>query len=388
MTNTEKCILIRYGELFLKGGNRSFFESLLKKNIRESLKGLDFELSVSQARYYISGYDARCEYEITERLRRVFGIHSISVCYKVQTDLERIAELLRSEFDKEGKFRVTVNRADKRIAQTSMQIAAFIGARLIEAYPSKLRVDLFSYDAEINVDIRENGYTYVFFDKITGAGGLPVGSSGKGLLLLSGGIDSPVAGYMAAKRGMKLDALHFHSFPYTGIQAKEKTAELARLIGRYSPGTRLYFAAFTKIQKAIRDKCPEAYLITIMRRFMMRIANRVAASKQCSAIITGESLGQVASQTVESLTSTNAVAERLVLRPLIGFDKSDIISIAKSIGTYDTSILPFEDCCTVFLPKNPAIRPKLQIVEQLEKAVTDADELIAEVIAGLETADI
>jgi thiamine biosynthesis protein ThiI len=386
--NAEKCILIRYGELFLKGGNRPFFESLLKNNIKRSLKGLSFDFTVSQARYYISSYLESDEGLITERLKKVFGIHSISVCHKIKTDIDGIAGLICEKFDGTGKFRVTVNRADKRIGKSSMELAAYFGGKLLQARKDALTVDLFSYEHEICVDLRENGYAYIFFEKTAGAGGLPVGSSGKGLLLLSGGIDSPVAGYMTAKRGMKIDALHFHSFPYTGVRAQEKVIELAKLIRGYAPDINLIFATFTRIQKAIHDKCPNQYLITIMRRFMMKIACVVAQKRGCGAVITGESLGQVASQTIESLTSTNAVADRPVLRPLIGFDKSEIISIAKNIGTFDESILPFEDCCTVFLPKNPAIKPKLGIVEQAERLITDADGLIAEVVETLKIIEI
>jgi thiamine biosynthesis protein ThiI len=296
------------------------------------------------------------------------------VCYKIETNLEKIGDLLCRVFDKTGKFRVTVNRADKRIDKSSMEIAAYLGARLLEKSDA-LSVDLKNFDHEINVDMRENGYTYLFYEKILGAGGLPVGCSGHGLLLLSGGIDSPVAGYMAARRGMKISAVHFYSFPYTSIQAKEKVADLAKKLRLYTAETTVYFVMFTGIQEAIYDKCPNEYLITIMRRMMMRIADRLCDKYGFDAIITGENLGQVASQTVESLTSTSRVTERLILRPLISFDKSEIIEAAKKIDTYDISILPFEDCCTVFLPKNPAIRPQIKVVEQMEKAL-NVEELI------------
>ncbi|MDR2090744.1 MAG: tRNA 4-thiouridine(8) synthase ThiI [Clostridiales bacterium] len=377
----EKCILIRYGEIFLKGGNRSYFESLLKKNIKESLRGIKHSFGVSQARYYIAGYDENFEGEILNRLKKVFGIHSLSVCYKLKTDLENIGDFLCRTFDKTGKFRVTVNRADKRIGESSTEIAGRLGTKLLENSDG-LTVSLKDFDHEINVDVRENGFTYVFYDKIRGAGGLPVGCSGHGLLLLSGGIDSPVAGYMAARRGMKISAVHFYSFPYTSIQAKEKVLDLAKKLKLYTAEMTVHFVMFTAIQEAIYDKCPNEYLITVMRRMMMRIADGLCGKYRFDAVITGENLGQVASQTVESLTSTSRVTDRLILRPLICFDKAEIIETAKKIETYETSILPFEDCCTVFLPKNPVIRPHIKAVEEMEKTL-DVDGLIAQALNGM-----
>ncbi|MDR1905592.1 MAG: tRNA 4-thiouridine(8) synthase ThiI [Clostridiales bacterium] len=383
----EKCILIRYGEIFLKSGNRSFFEGLLKKNIKTALAGIKFSINSSQTRYYVGEYAENDEEEIINRLKKVFGIHSLSVCYKLKTDLEALRAAVCKVFNKEGKFRVTVNRADKRVQKSSMDIAKYLGAALLDVSGGGLKVDLFDFDYEINVDIRENGSTYLFYDKIPGAGGLPVGSSGKGLLLLSGGIDSPVAGYMALKRGMKISALHFHSFPYTSVRAKEKVTELAELLKSYTGDITLYFVTFTEIQQAIHEKCPNEYMITIMRRIMMRIAQKLSVAQKFDAVITGENLGQVASQTVESLKSTDSATDMLILRPLICFDKKEIIDTAKKIGTYDTSILPFEDCCTVFLPKNPSIRPKLKDVEAAEKAL-DIDLLIEQAINGIEVVSL
>lgn len=374
--------MIRYGEIFLKGGNRSFFESLLKKNIKEALNGLKFELGLSRARYYVSGYGTDDENEILNRLKRVFGIHSLSVCGKIETDLEKISALLCERFDKSGRFRVSVNRADNKIKKSSTEIAGYLGAELLKARGDSISVDLKNFDYEINADIRENGYTYLFYEKIPGAGGLPVGSSGNGLLLLSGGIDSPVAGYMALRRGMRVHAAHFFSFPYTSVQAKEKAADLAKILRSYAAEPTLFFIMFTGIQEAIYEKCPNEYLITIMRRMMVRIADRLCAEHGFDAIITGENLGQVASQTIESLTSTGAVTDKPILRPLICFDKSEIIAAAKKIGTYDTSVLPFEDCCTVFLPKNPIIRPRLKAVEELEKAL-NVNELVEQAVSEM-----
>ena len=264
-----------------------------------------------------------------------------------------------------------------------MQLNAEIGGRLLSERPS-LSVDVHSPENTVNIDIREDGEALVFCDMIKGAGGMPVGTSGKGLLLLSGGIDSPVAGHMIAKRGMKLVGLHFHSYPYTNMQAREKVEDLARILARYTGGMDLYVVQVTHIQEAIHKFCPEEMMVTLLRRFMMRIAERTAESCGAQCIITGESLGQVASQTIEGMTSSNAVVRRLpVLRPLVGFDKTEIIARAREIGTYETSILPYEDCCTVFLPKHPLIRPDLAKVERAE-AMLDIDALLTEAIASTE----
>ncbi|MGN0767781.1 MAG: tRNA uracil 4-sulfurtransferase ThiI [Christensenellales bacterium] len=378
----KKTILIRIGEIFLKGNNKGFFISTLKRNICAALKGVDCVLSQAQNRMYVEKYAEEDESEIIDRLKKVFGIYSISVAVKMPTDLEKIAAACSELFPKKGKFRVSVNRADKRLPFTSMQIAADIGEKMLDA-SEELAVDLYRFDFEVNVDIRENGVTYIYYDRIVCQGGLPVGCGGKGMLLLSGGIDSPVAGYLMAKRGVKIYAVHYHSFPFTSEQAKEKVLDLARQISAYCGEIVLYVVPFTDIQYAIKENCPIEYMITIMRRFMMRIAERLADRQDCGAIITGESLGQVASQTMESITVTNSVVKKPVFRPLIGFDKTDIIDIARKIGTFDTSILPYEDCCTVFLPKNPVIRPDIATAEKYE-AKLDCEKLIADALDGIE----
>ena len=302
-----------------------------------------------------------------------------------EEELEKAAVLMMK--DKSGTFRVTVNRADKKIQKSSMELAARLGGAVLESNPN-LTVNLHVFDTDLYVDIRENGLSYLFTDKIMGAGGMPVGTAGAGMVLLSGGIDSPVAAYMMAKRGLKLHAIHFHSAPYTSEMAKQKVVDLAGIVKNYSGPIVLHVIPFTDVQLKIHEKCPAELMITIMRRFMMRIAERVAKANSCGALITGESLGQVASQTMESITVTNGVIEDLpVFRPLIGMDKTEIMDIARNIDTYDTSILPYEDCCTVFLPKNPVIRPKLETVLKAE-AKLDVETLIASCIENQEIINV
>lgn len=381
-------ILIRYGEIFLKGNNRGYFESALAKNIRTALENFTFKFVRAQNRFLIEDYDEAYETDIIDKLTKIFGIHSVSVAVKVKSteeELEKAAVLMMK--DKSGTFRVTVNRADKRIQKSSMELAAQLGGAVLESNPN-LTVNLHVFDTDLYVDIRENGLSYLFTDKIMGAGGMPVGTAGAGMVLLSGGIDSPVAAYMMAKRGLKLHAIHFHSAPYTSEMAKQKVVDLAGIVKNYSGPIVLHVIPFTDVQLKIHEKCPAELMITIMRRFMMRIAERVAKANSCGALITGESLGQVASQTMESITVTNGVIEDLpVFRPLIGMDKTEIMDIARNIDTYDTSILPYEDCCTIFLPKNPVIRPKLETVLKAE-AKLDVETLIAACIENQEIVNV
>lgn len=381
-------ILIRYGEIFLKGNNRGYFESALAKNIRAALENFTFKFVRAQNRFLIEDYDEAYETDIIDKLTKIFGIHSVSVAVKVKSteeELEKAAVLMMK--DKSGTFRVTVNRADKRIQKSSMELAALLGGAVLESNPN-LTVNLHVFDTDLYVDIRENGLSYLFTDKIMGAGGMPVGTAGAGMVLLSGGIDSPVAAYMMAKRGLKLHAIHFHSAPYTSEMAKQKVVDLAGIVKNYSGPIVLHVIPFTDVQLKIHEKCPAELMITIMRRFMMRIAERIAKANSCGALITGESLGQVASQTMESITVTNGVIEDLpVFRPLIGMDKTEIMDVARNIDTYDTSILPYEDCCTVFLPKNPVIRPKLETVLRAE-AKLDVETLIAACIENQEIINV
>lgn len=388
----DRVIIIRYGEIFLKGKNKSYFESLLINNIKQSLKAFKHEFSRSQGRYAVSGYDINCEEDIIDRLKKVFGIHSLSVADRVETDFQKDFPQIKESVKKlavrlcdenvkpNPTFRMTVKRADKHIPMRSFEIAAHFADTVLSN--TDFKVDLVGFDYEIYVDIRENGYSYIYCDKIYGAGGLPVGCSNKGMLLLSGGIDSPVAGYMMAKRGMKQLAVHFASPPYTSERATAKVIELRDIISAYTSDMPLYVVPFTEIQLEIHKNCPAEYMITIMRRFMMRIATILAKKEGCGAIITGESLGQVASQTVESMTSTESCAGLPIFRPLIAFDKDETMTLAQKIGTYDTSIQPFEDCCTIFLPKNPAIHPDLKKVAEAESKL-DIDALVARAVENV-----
>lgn len=384
----ERVILLRFSEIFLKGNNRKFFEKKLIDNIKETLKSYKYRFSTSQNRYVVSDYDVDLETEIVERLKKVFGIYSLSVANKVKTDFGEIRKAAVDLFDDTPlKFRVTVRRADIRVEIPSPVMAAEIGGDILEKYP-ETSVDLTNFDKEVYVDIRENGYTYIFLDKIHCAGGMPVGSSGKALCLLSGGIDSPVAAYMMAKRGLQIDAIHFHSMPYTSEQAKEKVVSLAKIVSAYAGHIKLHVVPFTEIQENIHKFCPPEYMITIMRRIMMRISERLAMQINAGALVTGESLGQVASQTMQSITVTNKVIERLpVFRPLIGFDKEEIVKISKHIDAFETSILPYQDCCTIFLPKNPVIRPKLELIERAEKAL-DVEGLIKRAMDNIEVIEV
>ncbi len=380
----EKAIVIRYSEIHLKGKNRGYFEKLLKENIKNSLNGFNYRFTAMHSRYMIDGYDENDEAAIEAKLSKIAGIHTYSRALVMDSTLENIVDAAKEMCKgKTGFFKVATNRADKRFFPHSMEVSEIVGGKLLETYHKDLKVRVKDPDFTVSVDIREDGKTFVYTENIHGIGGMPVGSAGRGMLLISGGIDSPVAGYMMAKRGMKLDAVHYHSFPYTGEAAKEKVIELSRLVGEYNGGIRLHVVPFTHIQETIHEKCHEEYMITMMRRFMMRIAERLAQKRGGQAIVTGESLGQVASQTIESMTSSNSVVKMPVLRPLVAFDKADIIKISREIGAYETSILPYEDCCTVFLPRFPVIRPNLKKVEEMEKAL-DIDELIGEALANVE----
>lgn len=379
----NKVIIIRYCEIHLKKKNRGYFERMLGENINRALAGLNYKYVKIHARYLIEEFDD-CDYdEILSRLLKVGGIHSVSPAIVIKSDAEEIYKNVLALCEgKSGTFKVETNRADKTFPVHSVDMSAEAGGRILEANDS-LSVNLKHPDFVVNIDIRESGETLIYTDVIKGMGGLPVGSAGKGLLLLSGGIDSPVAGYMVAKRGMRIKALHFHSYPYTSDAAKQKVIDLAKIIAPYTGGVDLYTVSVTHIQEAIHRDCPEEMMITILRRFMMRIASLMCDKLGTQAIITGESLGQVASQTIESLTTSNAVATYPVLRPLIAFDKLDIIAIAEKIGTYETSILPYEDCCTVFLPRFPLIRPQLDKVEKFESKL-DVDGLIKEAMSTIE----
>lgn len=387
MEDLKKVIVIRYSEIFLKGKNFGFFEKKLLNNIKEKLSQFDCDVLRTNKRFLVENFDAKQEKKIVNALLTVFGICSISVAVKLDTDLKIINDYVSSIKIKTQNFRVTVNRADKRFPITSIDYSKSLGGIILKNN-SDVSVDLHNPQTTVFVDIRENGYTLVYTDVIDCLGGMPVGTSGSGLLLLSGGIDSPVAGYMMARRGMAINALHFHSYPYTSENAKNKVIELAGIIKKYTGSIKLHIVSFTHIQEAIHKHCDGDFMITLMRRIMYRIAERLAIQKGYQCIITGENLGQVASQTVESMTVTNAVVEKLpIFRPLISFDKEDISNIAVKIGTFDTSILPYEDCCTVFLPKHPVIKPKLEKCLK-EESKLDIDALIDEAMSNIEVVEI
>lgn len=384
----NKVIIVRVCEIFLKGKNRFYFVNLLEENIKKALNGIKYDLVKLQMRYLVENFDEDKYDLIMSKLLKVCGIHTMSVAYCVESDVDKIAEAAIAVCeDMKGSFKVETNRADKTFPLHSVELSAEIGGRILEKYGKDLYVDVKKPKNILKIDIRENGQSLVYKDVIKGVGGMPVGSSGKGFLMLSGGIDSPVAGYMMAKRGMKLAAVHFHSYPYTGEAAKEKVITLGKMISEYSAGMTLYVVKFTEIQEEIHKKCSEEFMITMMRRFMMRITERLANYHGGQAIITGESLGQVASQTTESITSSNSVVTMPVFRPLIAFDKLETIEIANKIGTYETSILPYEDCCTVFLPKFPAIKPRMDRVLK-EESRLDVEELIKRAMQNVEVIEL
>ncbi len=383
----EKVIIIRYCEIHLKGKNRGYFEKVFMNNLEKSLSGIRHEIRKPSGRYVVENFDEARTDEIVSRLQKVFGTHTLSIAYKVPASMDDIFAAVLAVAPEEGSFKVQANRADKHFPLNSMQINAEVGGRLLEARPA-LRVDVHAPQHLIGIDVRENGDALVFCGWIKAAGGMPVGTSGKGMLLLSGGIDSPVAGHMIAKRGMTIEALHFHSYPYTNRQAREKVEELAHILAGYTGGLDLHVVSVTHIQEAIHKYCPAEMMITLLRRFMMRIAERLCRQTGAQCIITGESLGQVASQTIEGMTSSGSVVHELpILRPLVGFDKTEIVERAREIGTFETSILPYEDCCTVFLPKHPLIRPDLAKVAEQEKKL-DVEALVAEALASEETLHI
>jgi thiamine biosynthesis protein ThiI len=383
----KKVIIIRYAELFLKGKNRGYFEQIFARNIERALQGIPHVLLKNTGRYLVADFDEFDAEEIIARLKKVFGVHTLSEAYETANDMDSITEVAKLVCPKNGTFKVESHRGDKRYPLTSVEISRELGGRLLAVYHT-LKVDVKNPDVTVRVDIRENGTALVFGEVIEGANGMPVGTGGKGLLLISGGIDSPVAGHMIAKRGMRVDCLHFHSYPYTNEQAKDKVIELATKLSAYTGGTRLYNVSVTHIQEEIHEKCKDELMITLLRRFMFRIAERHALRLEAQCLITGESLGQVASQTIEGMTSSNAVVEKLpILRPLVGFDKTEIIDRAVKIGTYETSILPYEDCCTVFLPEYPATRPKLKDILR-EESKLDVEGLIEEAFKTMERIDL
>ncbi len=383
--------LIKYGEIGIKGKNRYLFENALVRQIRHALKEVDgtFEVYKEQGRIFVD-CDGEFDYEETvEALTRVFGI--VGICPIVRTEdkgFEALAEEVVSFMKKEypnGKFTFKVNarRARKSYPMQSMEINCALGEKILDAFP-EAAVDVHTPEVLLNVEIRDEIYLYSTI--IPGPGGMPVGTNGKAMLLLSGGIDSPVAGYMVAKRGVLIDAVYFHAPPYTSERAKQKVVDLAKQVSRYTGPINLHVVNFTDIQLYIYDQCPHDELTIIMRRYMMRIAEHFAKETKCLGLITGESIGQVASQTMQSLAATNEVCELPVFRPVIAFDKQEIVEISQKIGTYETSILPFEDCCTIFVAKHPVTKPNLKVIRRSETHLSEKiDELVKEAIDTVET---
>ena len=383
----RKVLLIRYGEIHLKGGNRPYFERLLIEAIRNALSDLGAQVVRAQGRYYATGYPPEREREAIDRLTRVFGIYSVSPAREVEKDWDAICaaavDLMTDEVARRGPctFKVNSRRADKSFPMDSMHMAPLLGGYLLEQVPG-LTVDVKTPQLVLGLEIRENAYLYT--GEILCAGGMPAGSSGRAALLLSGGIDSPVAGHMVMKRGVSIDCIHFHSFPYTSERAREKVIALTRILARFQGCIRLHIVHFTDVQLAIYEKCPESQTTVLIRRAMMRIAQRIAAQNGCKALVTGESIGQVASQTLDGLCCTDAVAEMPVFRPCIGFDKVEIMDRARAVGTYDTSILPYEDCCTIFTPKHPVTHPRIRDMEISERKIDNYEQLLLDAIEKTE----
>ncbi|AGC68330.1 tRNA sulfurtransferase ThiI [Thermoclostridium stercorarium subsp. stercorarium DSM 8532] len=385
-------ILVRYEEIFLKGLNKPSFEAKLVKNMKHVLKGLGpVSVTRSQSRIYVE--PETDDYPVDEaikRLTKVFGIASVSPVYKIESDINAIydkaVELSRKIRSESGykTFKVETKRADKKFPLSSMEVSREAGAAILRNVRG-LKVDVNNPDFVVHIEIRDN--TYIYSEIIPGVKGLPVGSSGKATLLISGGIDSPVAGWMMAKRGVKIEGVHFFSYPYTSEKSKEKVIRLCKILSEYNLGMRLYIVPFTDIQLAINQNCPHEYLTIIMRRFMMRIAEKIAVKNGSLALVTGEAVGQVASQTPESILVTNSAVTLPVYRPCIGMDKSEVVDIARKIGTFETSILPYEDCCTVFVARHPVTKPKLEKTIEYE-SVLNADELIQKALEGTEVIDI
>lgn len=385
----QEVILLRYGEIVLKGLNRKAFEDKLVRNIKKALRKERYKIWRSQARIYIEPLEGEelNTNQIIEKVIKVFGIVSVSPAYKISPDMESIyaaAEKCASEISGSKTFKVECRRGEKSFPLTSPEICREVGGYILDRF-SNLSVDVINPDEKINVEIRENAYVYSKI--IPSFGGMPIGTNGKAMLLISGGIDSPAAGWMLGKRGVEIDAVHFCSPPYTGPKAKEKVIELCKIVSSYTGKMKLHIVPFTDIQLELRDKCPEEQLTILMRRYMMRIAERIAKNNDCSALVTGENIGQVASQTMQGLCASDIVVEMPVFRPLIAMDKNDIVDIAKKIGTFETSILPYEDCCTIFLPKRPETKPKIEKLILSEKKI-NGEELIMKAIENMEVIEI
>jgi len=392
--NEQKILIVRCGEVALKGMNKPYFERMLAERIRKRLKASGFDdMDVKRHEGLIFvRFDRGLEYEdVAGEISKVFGVASVSPAVEAESELDKIGaeavKLMLSLIEERGikTFKVEAKRADKNFPVTSPEIARIIGAKVLIGC-KVLKVDVHNPDVLLHVDLRHDE-SFIYTDKLAGFGGLPLGTNGKGLVLLSGGIDSPVAAWMMAKRGMMLEAVHFHSYPYTSKRAQDKVEELASIVASYTGSFKLHIVNILPIQEEIVKNCPEAETTIHVRRFMMRIAEKLADKTKSMMLITGENLGQVASQTAEALVVTDSVVTKPVMRPLIAMDKIDIMAIAKDIGTYETSIEPYEDCCTVFLPKHPTTKPRLDKIEASEAAL-DVETMVNAALESAETIEI
>ena len=383
----DKIILVRFGEIALKGLNRGTFEDKLLSNIRRSVSSVGkTNIIKSQARIIIEPVNGN-EYNFKEavsKLIKIFGIVSVSIAYKIEKDIDTIKASAKSLVEEQMQsrsyktFKVESKRGDKTYPLTSMELSVEVGGFIYETF-APIEVDVHNPELTVYIEIREK-YAYIYTEKIKAFGGMPIGSNGKAMLLLSGGIDSPVAGFMIGKRGVEIEAVHFYSYPYTSERAREKVIDLAKIMTGFCGRIKLHIVPFTEIQLAMNERCPEDMLTIIMRRYMMRIAEAIALKNSCHCLVTGESIGQVASQTMQSLCMTDAVANIPVFRPLIGMDKDEVIEIARRIETFETSILPYEDCCTVFVAKHPKTKPNIHDVNSSEEALGDISELVTKAI--------
>ena len=384
-------LIIKYGEIGVKGKNRYIFENKLIKNVKNILKPIGkFNVYKEYGRIYVDldGYDYE---EVVEEVRKVFGIVGVCPAVRAEKDYNLLKELalkmLEEKIEQGYKsFKVDSRRGDKDFKLTSQEMSLDIGGYLVSQVKDKIAVDVRNPEVKIHCELRQN-HVMVYSDTIPGYGGLPLGTNGRAMSLLSGGIDSPVASWMVAKRGMELECIHFHSYPFTSEKSQEKVRDLAQILAKYCGRVRLHKVNMLEIQKSIGLNCKDEEMTIISRRFMMRIAERVAESRHCDALVTGESIGQVASQTIQGLTCTNASVKMPVFRPLIAMDKTEIIEVAQKIGTFETSILPEEDCCTVFSPKKPVTKPKLDRIEKSENKL-DVEKLIQDAIDNIEVEDI
>ena len=379
----SKLILVKYAsEIFLKGLNRNKFEKKLRDNIAIKLEGLNFEIISDQNRYFIKVDEID---EAIVRIKRVFGVAEVCIVTKVDRDMAAIKEEALKKVRESGckTFKIITNRGNKLFPQNSMEISREVGGYVLHHMDGQITVDVKNPECALNVEIREHAYIWTNNDKIKGAGGLPYGINGSTMLMLSGGIDSPVAGYLMARRGVALNCVYYHSHPYTSERAKDKVKTLAKILARYTEEVNLYIVPFTDVQMEIIEKCREDELTIIMRRFMMRIACELSDRLGIDSVATGESIGQVASQTMEGLIVSTDCADRPVFRPLIAMDKEDIMDIARDIDTYETSILPYEDCCTIFVPKHPKTKPQVEAMRKSESKL-DVEKLVNDAIDNME----